>query len=49
MTPTVIYKPKQVGRRANRYKRYFGAKPAPMSSDAFIDIVYRGKWSANKN
>lgn len=41
-----VYKPKRVGRRTDRYKRYFGAKTPPLGGYSFISLVFRGHWKA---
>lgn len=41
-----IYKPKKVGRRTDRYKRYFGARTPPMCDSSFLSLIFRGKWSS---
>ncbi len=41
-----VYRPKRVGRRTDRYKRYFGARPAPFSDMGFISLTFQGRWSA---
>jgi hypothetical protein len=41
-----VYKPKRVGRRTDRYKRYFGARTPPGSGYHFIAFLLQGRWSA---
>ena len=41
-----VYKPKRVGRRTDRYKRYFGAKTPPLWGYSFISLVMQGPWKA---